>query len=335
MAVTPVRIALLGTGTMAVTHLAAWAGIDGAQVTAVIGRDAARAATLAASCQARGLTTLRDALQSDAVDAVDICLPSAMHPEVAIAALALGKHVFCETPMALDLDAAKRMRDAARRADRLLQIGLLMRSVAAYQHIKATTVAGAHGRLLSLATWRLGTYLRAGAADRKAHYGDPSTELMTFDFDLVQWLLGTPVRLAASATRTAAGDPGEISAVLDYGDGRHATVLASGLMPRGARFTVGCRALFDAAAFELRTEFAEGPPRSRFTMVTDDAPPRPVAIADRDPFELELRRFIDCIHGRADPRLLDAERAIEALVLSTATQWSLAQSRAIEIAAVG
>jgi UDP-N-acetylglucosamine 3-dehydrogenase len=83
--------------------------------------------------------------------------------------------------------------------------------------------SGEHGRLLSVATWRLGSYLHAEAPDRKARYGDPSTELMTFDFDFVHWLMGRPQSLSASAARSPDGRPGEISALLSYPEGRHAT----------------------------------------------------------------------------------------------------------------
>ena len=130
-----------------------------------------------------------------------------VHHDVVVRALAAGKHVFCESPLALELDEAQRMRDAARRADRLLQVGLLMRSVGAYQHVETVARSGEHGALLSIATWRLGSYLRTDAPDRKAHYGDPSTELMTFDFDFIQWLMGKPRGLSASAARTSQGSP--------------------------------------------------------------------------------------------------------------------------------
>ena len=55
-----------------------------------------------------------------------VVTPPHLHAEMAVAALQAGKHVFCETPLALDLGEARQMRDAARHADRLLQVGLLM-----------------------------------------------------------------------------------------------------------------------------------------------------------------------------------------------------------------
>ena len=324
-----VRIAILGAGAMGAVHAAAYAGIADASVVGVFSRDPVRARTVAGLCKAQPFTDVADLIQSPDIDAIDVCLPSATHLAVVLPALAVGKHVFCESPLALALDDAQQMRDAARRADRLLQVGLLMRSVSAYAHTKAVAASGDHGRLLSLATWRLGSYLKADAPDRKAHYGDPSTELMTFDFDFIQWLMGTPQRLSASAARLPEGKPGEISALLGYDDGRHATVVASGLMPVGSPFTAGFRALFERAVFEHRTLFEGGPPKSHFTIVDGQAVARIVPLADRNPYQVELQRFVDCIRGRDDPALLDVERAIAALVLSEATQRALAKGHSI------
>ena len=320
---TQTRIGILGAGAMATAHAAAYAGIAEATVVGVFSRDPARARSVASICKAQPFDNC-DALVASA-DAIDVCLPSTIHHAFVVPALSAGKHVFCETPLALGLDEAHQMRDAARRADRLLQVGLLMRSLGAYRHIKAVASSGEHGRLLSVATWRLGSYLHPAAPDHKAHYGDPSTELMTFDFDFIQWLMGAPVRLSASAARSPHGAAGEISALLHYPDGRHATVLASGLMPPGFPFSSGFRALFERAAFDHRAVFdGDGPPNSSFTIFTDKAHGTPVAAPPGNPYQVELQHFVDCINGRADPALLDVERAIEALMLSVATQNALA-----------
>src|SRR6185437_3495209 len=124
------------------------------------------------------------------------------------------------------------------------------------------------------------------------------------------------------ARMTAAGT-GEVTALLDYGDGRNATIAASGLMPPGSPFTVGFRALFEGACFELQQVFRDGPPEIIFTIAEGRSPPRLVELAGGNPYEIELRRFVDCIAGKADPALLDAERAIEALELSLAVKRSL------------
>jgi len=320
--VTPIRIGILGAGAMGTAHAEAYAGIAEATVVGVFSRDPVHARSAAAICKAEPFDDCAALIA--AADAIDVCLPSAIHHTFVVPALNAGKHVFCETPLALELDEARQMRDAARRADRLLQVGLLMRSLSAYEHIKTAASSSVHGRLLSVATWRLGSYLHPRAPDHKAHYGDPSTELMTFDFDFIQWLMGPPSRLSASAARSPQAAAGEITALLHYPDGRHATVIASGLMPPGFPFSVGFRALFERAAFDHRAVFeSDGPPKSSFTIFNDKAQGAPVPVPPRNPYQVELQRFVDCINGRADPALLDVERAIEALMLSVATQRAL------------
>jgi len=327
-----VRIGILGAGTMGAVHAAAYAGLPEVEVVGVFSRDEARAQSVAKLCGAEPFTDAAALIRHAALDAIDICLPSPVHADFVVPALDQGKHVFCESPLALRLDEARLMRDAARRAGRLLQVGLLMRSVTAYAHVRDAVSTGPHGRLLSLATWRLGSYLRPDAPDRKTHYGDPSTELMTFDFDVAQWLMGRPARLSASAVRMKDGTPGEISTLLAWDDGRHAIITASGIMPVGCPFSTGFRALFERAAFELRMAFkGGGPPESAFTIVDATGPPAPVALLGRNPYEVELRRFVDCLRGNADPELLDVERAIEALELSLATQRALTQGGTVRI----
>jgi len=285
---TSVRIGILGAGAMATAHAAAYAGVTDATVIGIFARDPTRAHAAAALCKAEPFTDAQELIRHAGVDAIDVCLPSAIHCDFVVAALEAGKHVFCETPLALQLDEARRMRDAARRAGRLLQVGLLMRALGAYRHIKNVTVSSTYGKLVSVTAWRLGSYLHSDAPDHKSHYGEPSTELMTFDFDFIQWLMGPPNRLSASAARTAPHASGDISALLSYDDGRHATVLASGLMPPGFAFTVGFRALFERATFEHQAVFDKIPPTASFTIVEGKEPARSVPVPDRNPYEVEL-----------------------------------------------
>lgn len=188
----PIRIAILGAGAMGAEHGYCCSRIDGVEIAGVFSRDLARASAVAKDCRARATTDPSSLIEDPTVEAVDVCLPSALHAPFVIGALEQGKHVFCETPLTLDMAEGLRLRDAARRARRLLQVGLLTRSIGACRLVKQAVDSGVHGRLLSVTTSRLGSYLREGAHDHKAHYSDPSTELMTFDFDFVGWLMGRP-----------------------------------------------------------------------------------------------------------------------------------------------
>lgn len=73
----------------------------------------------------------REVVQNPEVDLVDIAAPSAIHAQIAIAAAKAGKHIFCEKPLALNLEDAKAMVNAVEKADVVNMIGFNYRRVPA------------------------------------------------------------------------------------------------------------------------------------------------------------------------------------------------------------
>jgi len=218
---------------------------------------------------------------------------------------------------------------AAEAAKRLLLVGLLTRSIAAYAYIRDQAAAGALGKIRSVAAYRLGSYLRPGGRDANPHYSDPSTELLTFDFDFLNWLIGKPASLAAVATDLPDGRPGEISAVLRYAGGASAVVTGSGIMPASAPYTVGLHVLFEAGAFELKSVFNDRIPDETFLFHPERGRSHPVVIAGHNPYERELRHSLDCIRAGTPSPLLGADQALAALQLSLATQQACREHRTI------
>jgi len=184
------KIAIIGTGAMGHVHAYAYKNISGVTVAYVHGRTLAKAQELAETVGAIPVTDMSKILDDKTIDAVDVCVPSPVHHDFVIPALRAGKHVFCETPFALNLDDAEAMRAAAKENGKLLLVGLLMRSIGGYKYIKKAVDTGELGNLRAIYTYRLGSYLLPESPDHKAHYGDPTTELMTFDYDFLNWLMG-------------------------------------------------------------------------------------------------------------------------------------------------
>jgi UDP-N-acetylglucosamine 3-dehydrogenase len=319
---------------MGAEHAFSYGSIDTVEIAGVSSRNLARAEAIAQHSSAKAVTGAFALIDNPAIDAIDVCVPSINHREYVVAALRRGKHVFCETPFALRLEDADAMIEAARASKKVLLVGLLIRSIAAYEHVHQIAGSAELGKVLSVTTYRLGSYLRADAPDHKEHYSELSTELMTFDFDFVQWLLGRPARITAAAAGSVRGGPGEISALLEYDDGRSATVLASGIMPSGFPFSVGFRVLLERGAFEHSLVIDAGEFKATFVRCPERGSQERVSLPERNPYEQELRLFADCIVGKADPALLDPERAREVLALSIATQQSLREHRGIDLVRV-
>ena len=149
------RIALLGCGAIGelVARDVYARPAAPARVVAAVDARPDRAHAVGDPLGARAFTRLADAL--DGVDAVDIRLPHDLHAEAALEALAAGKHVLVEKPLATARDDARTMIDAAARA------GLTLAVAENYPHLRAVQQARAAladiGDLLAVRTTRVFT----------------------------------------------------------------------------------------------------------------------------------------------------------------------------------
>jgi len=118
-------IGLIGAGYFGAVHARALAGLPGARLAAVCGGDIDSARAFAAEHGGTAYGTWR-ALLDAPVDAVVIATPHALHAEIALAALAAGRHVFLEKPMAANPAECRAIEAAAGRAEGLLMVGHVM-----------------------------------------------------------------------------------------------------------------------------------------------------------------------------------------------------------------
>ena len=118
------RVGMVGYAFMGAAHSQAWRTVNRVfdlparvRMALVCGRDEPKVAEAADRLGWDGYTTdWRRLVESDEIDVVDICTPGDSHREIALAALAAGKHVLCEKPLANSVAEAREMTEAAARA---------------------------------------------------------------------------------------------------------------------------------------------------------------------------------------------------------------------------
>jgi len=118
------HVGLIGSGFIGRAHAIALAGVGAvfpeipAPVCELLAdQDASKAQAAAAALGFRRSTgDWRELVADPAIDIVDICSPNYLHREMALAAIAAGKHIWCEKPLALDATEAREVAEAAARA---------------------------------------------------------------------------------------------------------------------------------------------------------------------------------------------------------------------------
>jgi len=150
----PLRIGILGCGPIAqAAHLEAVQKAHNATLHAVCDADEALAQRYGSFYDAAHIYHDYDAmLADDALDAVIIAVSDAFHVPTARKALAAGKHVFCEKPVAVTVDEVLELERDVARSGRVFRIGHMLRFDPAIQSAQQF-IAGEMGQMLALKAW--------------------------------------------------------------------------------------------------------------------------------------------------------------------------------------
>ncbi|WP_074013698.1 Gfo/Idh/MocA family protein [Candidatus Sodalis sp. SoCistrobi] len=226
------KYVIVGTGNISGTYADALRAVAGCELTGFISRRQTRhgpAGQPSLPCW----PTLADV--DEPFDAVIIATPNGLHPQSAIEAACLGKHILVEKPLAITVAAMDSMMDAARQHGVTLAVSFQRLSYPDNLAVKALLARGALGQIysadLSCRFWRDQPYY--DSADYRGGYrldgGGVFMQQASHAIDTYIWLFGMPAQLHSElptfAHRMEAEDHGAV--VMRYDNGMIGTIVAS------------------------------------------------------------------------------------------------------------
>jgi myo-inositol 2-dehydrogenase/D-chiro-inositol 1-dehydrogenase len=321
------RVGLIGAGGISRVHAAGWRDL-GAHVS-VFSHDGA-----AALAEAYGFAVADDldALLA-AVDVVDIVTSSRSHRDLALAAIAAGKHVVCEKPLAATSEAAREIAEAAEAAGVQVFPAHVVRFFPEYARIKEQVDAGRIGAPAVLRFARGGEAPRPGSwfFDESAG-GGIVLDQMIHDLDQALWLAGDVSQVYAVQSPPSVDGivPAQVTAhvVLTHTSGAlshiQGTWGAKGMTFRTSADIAGTAGVL-AIDSALDTAVTVELPASGET----DGYLPPAAHAE-SPYTRQLREFARAFAGGPKPRVTAAD-GIRAVALAEAAAESIRSGRAIDV----
>jgi myo-inositol 2-dehydrogenase/D-chiro-inositol 1-dehydrogenase/scyllo-inositol 2-dehydrogenase (NAD+) len=133
----------------------------------------------------------REALQDDEIDAVYVVTPTVLHREIVVAAAKAGKHIFCEKPMAMDVEECDAMIEACRKNDVKLQIGFMRRFDESFRYAKERIDGGDIGDVVLVKSLTRGPSIpKRWMLDVEKSNG-PLAEVNSHDIDTLRWYTGS------------------------------------------------------------------------------------------------------------------------------------------------
>ncbi|GAB4443532.1 MAG: Gfo/Idh/MocA family oxidoreductase [Chloroflexi bacterium OHK40] len=327
---------IIGTGRITGKFVTALAASASERVVAIASRDADRAA---AAAQALGIPTSYGSyaalLADPEVQAVYIALPPSMHAEWSIAALAAGKHVLCEKPLATSYTEAVAMFETARQHRRWLMEGFMYRFHPQTRTVERLISEGAIGavRLVRVAfgisiadpgNIRLSADLGGGALGDVGCYCVSMARLAAG---------AAPTRVSATARYSASGVDELLVGTLEYTSGTVAQISCGLGLSRHQRTQI----VGDAGSIELDESFSIAPDQELSIRLlrggarpTEERIPIPAA----DHFRLEAEGFSALIAAGPEAHGLPAmppAESLDTIATMDALRRSAREGRPVEL----
>lgn len=189
------RVALIGTGSMAQRHVNAFKSNPLVDLVAVCDANLERAKNVA---QSNGIgiycSDYMELLKNEDIDAVSVVTPTFTHKQIVLDALNHGKHVLCEKPPALNEEQVRECEAAAAKAGKVLMYAFVMRFSQNINFLKDYIASGALGDIVSVDVQRLLRCSKLGGwfVDKEKSGGGQLMDAAIHQVDAALYLMGHP-----------------------------------------------------------------------------------------------------------------------------------------------
>ncbi|MEI6679908.1 MAG: Gfo/Idh/MocA family oxidoreductase [Mariniphaga sp.] len=255
-----------------------------------------------------------ECLQSEELDAVHICVHTALHYEMTKMALMHDKHVLLEKPFTLDILQAQELIDLAKQRKKILMIAHVVRFMPPYQKLKEWIDSKEFGELKFLSLTRFSGIPGWGQWTDKqviSTSGGALFDLNIHDIDFASYVLGSPSEIKASYLPGGLSNQDYISAMWSYEDKNvHVKIEGGNTFHVNFPFQAGYMAQFEKASVLYSSS------NGTIIQIADDISVREVPAGDAgDGYYNEIDYFAQCIKNNTQPTECMPASSLESIIL--------------------
>ncbi len=335
------KVGLVGYGFMGHMHADCYQASGKAVISAVADIQAGKRDEAAAAFNCPVFDSLESLLDSADVDIIDICLPTGLHEQHFDLALAEGKHVLCEKPMALTVEACDRMIGAAAKSPAKAMVAHVIRFWPEYQVLKQIVDSGEIGPVLWVNARRLSPlpmWSWEGWMIDPARSGGASLDMAIHDVDFVRYLIGSPGEITSLGASDAGA--GMLALGRNHEGGAKSSIEVSFGLPQGWPFQMALLVVGERGTIQLASTKSPSLviyPASGGSHAP--AVPKPTGkasatggnVSDLGGYLNEINYFLDCVRNDKVPDLVSLVDAREAVRICLAAQQSMESGEAVKL----
>lgn len=330
-----IKAAVVGVGSMGLNHLRVYNELDDVEISAVADDNPERLDYVKSKYSVATYSDYRDLLNKEKPDAVSIAVPTSLHEDVSIAALESGAHILVEKPIAGNLESGEKIIACAKRCQRKLMVGHIIRFNPALQMLKQKLDEGMLGRIFQIFC------RRAGPFPMRIRDVGVVVDLAPHDIDIMRFLSGLEPKHVFAETLQKIHTQHEdlLLALLRFPNDIAGALEINWLTPTKVREinVLGERGLFRVDDLTQDLYFYENSlanhelwlPLKALKGVSEGSMTR-FAVRRQEPLKLELQAFIRAIQ-EDDAVPISGEDGLQALRLALALVSSAQTHQVIEV----
>jgi len=331
------RVAILGAGFMGSTHARAFHSLPDIEVAGIYAQSDRRAQPLAEELGTTWTGDLDRLIDDESIDAIDVCLPTPQHRPTTEAAIAAGKHVLLEKPIALTVEDADALVQLGESTDRVFMIAHVLRFWPEYLELHRMVGSGEYGKPVSGLAFRRQPFPAWSTLFAQSDLtGGAVIDMMIHDYDALNWVFGAPTSVTATGLKNPrSGGWDQVQVLIDYGA---ASALVDGgmMMPESYPFSSSLQVLCESGALEYHfraggRSVEMGAGVNDLVLYPKDGDPTPVTVPQQDAYTAEIAYFVDCIRtGQPATRATPADARL-ALQVGLAARTSIEERAPVSI----
>ncbi len=308
------RIGVIGVGAMGKNHARIYAQFPNVELIGVADANENLATSVALSYGCKSYVEYRKLLD-EKLDAVSVAVPTTLHKKIALEAIDRGINVLVEKPMSDTLENAEEMIRAAQKKKVKLMVGHTERFNPAIMKLKELISGGLLGNIVSMSAKRVGPY-----SPRIIDVGI-IIDLGTHDIDIMSYLYGARIKkVFASAGNVLHSQEDHAIITLIFDNGSSGVIDTNWLTPHKVRnlTVIGSKGIAELNYIEQTLR------------IFDKEWIRDAKIEKKEPLEIELRHFVDCVLNNREP-LVSGKEGEHALEVALAAVESARTGRVYEV----
>ena len=329
------KVGVIGLGSMGSTHLDIYSQISEVEVVAVAdpkknrldgsskaeGNISGQAQGSVVGFEAKKYLDGMDLIDDPDIELVDICVGTNLHFIFVEAALAKGKHVLVEKPLARTYDEAKKIVELALNSSTNIMSAMCLRYWPAWVWLKKVIDNKQYGRCLSLTCKRQTSHPPGTFYSNDDECGGALLDLHVHDTDFINYCFGMPKAVFSQGYKGPSGGIDHVATHYIYDQSQNAPlVTAEGTwtMQEGYGFNMSYTANFEKATACYLLDDEE-----TLTLFRSSYEPEIIKLDEGMGYEFEIRSFVDeILRGeKSDMTLLN--QAAKSIAIIEAEQVSI------------